>query len=285
MQHKEHHGFLYGTLAALCNALTVVFVKLASEAPTFTLLFFRFFISLLLLLPFIHQVKLTLAKIPNHLFRALSGFLSIVFYYYAIERIYIANAITLANTAPLFTPFVALIWLKLLVSKWRFMAAVIGFIGVIFILNPTHFTFELASFAALATGFLSSISFINIRQLSKTESTETILFSYFAIAAFACFFPMIFTWKPIPNPITWLYIALMGLFAYLMQYFITKAFTHAPVSKAGLTAYFAIVFGGAAAWWIWGEIPTTWAVIGTLLTIAGGALALFDKTPPKSLST
>lgn len=282
---REHQGLLYGVLAALANAWIAVFIKLTAVVPSETMVFIRFFVGFLVLMPFYIRGKIKISRLhfSKHMVRAVIGLTSIYLYYFALKFLPIANAISLANTMPLFTPLVVLVWLRLLVSKWKFIASGIGFLGVLLMLNPTHFTFELASFAALGTGLCGAIAFVGIRQLSKVESVGAILFCYFAVATLISFFPCMYSWEPVVEPQLWVYLFMMGILGIIFQYLLTLAFSMAPSSKAGLTVYLAVLFGGLLAWLIWDEVPTFWGAIGMTLTIAGGALAVLDHTEPRKI--
>jgi drug/metabolite transporter (DMT)-like permease len=282
---REHKGILYGVVAALANSCMSVFVKLSAEVPNETMVFARFFIGFLILLPFYIQGKIRISRIhfSKHMLRALLGLLSIYLYYFALKGLPLANAISLANTTPLFTPFVLLVWLRLLVSKWKFIAAAIGFMGVLLMLNPAQFSFDIENFAALGSGLGAATVFVGIRQLSKVESTGAILFYYFSVATIISFFPCMYTWGPIPDLKIWIYLLSMGVIGIVFQYLATLAFSMAPSSKVGLTTYLAIVFGGFWGWIIWDEVPRFWGAVGMLLTIVGGALAVLDKSEARKI--
>lgn len=282
---QEHKGFLYAGIAALLNAWIAILVKMAGEVPNEVLVFSRFLISFILFLPifFRHKSHLSFKYFSKHVFRAVSGMIGIYCYYFALETLPVANAVTLASTMPLFTPLVIWVWLHKVISKKRLFGALLGFMGVLFMLSPTQFTLNLASFAALLTGLSGAISFVGIRQLSKLESTWAILFYYFGFACVISFVPMLYAWTPIQDPFLWLYILLIGSLATFFQYFMTRAFSLAPSSQVSVSSYLTIFFGGWFGWWIWGEIPTAWAFTGMALTIAGGVVALLDQTPPRDL--
>lgn len=283
--HKEHHGFLYGIAAAFTSALGALFIKLSSSASVSTLVFARFALGLPIMLWIIYhkKIQITWKKVPKNLTRSLGSILSIYTYYYAIQKLLLVNAVTLSNTPPLFIPFLTLIWLKLLVSRRRFLATAIGFVGVIVLLRPTAAIFEWASVVGLASGLFGAIALISVRQLSKTESTETILSYYFILGTALSFLPLPFNWKPISDPMQWLYIFLSGVCAFVYQFTITKAYTHAPATKVSTMTYLAVVFSGLFGWWIFAEVPDYWVLVGTLLIIAGALVALFDQTPPRRI--
>ncbi len=276
---REHHGFIFGLLAAICSSLMVVFVKLAQDIPTPTIVFFRFFIGLVLLLPWLMRspVKFGFQNVFLHLIRDLSGLLAIVCYYYAIRRISLVNISTLVNTFPLFIPLILLVWRKLLIPKQTLWAVIIGFIGVLVILQPSRQMSDLADLVALLGSFFTALAAVTIRKLSHIEPTHTILLNYFVLASVVAAVPMVFMWQPIEQPIQWLYIGAVGVFGTLYQYFMTKSFTHATVSKASMMSYFNVIFAGLLGWLIWDEGLPYRDALGVLLIIAGGFLALFDK--------
>jgi len=282
---REQQGICYGALAAFLNSLIAILIKLSATVPNETMVFIRFFIGFLILFPFYirGKIKLTRIHFPKHLVRAVLGLCSIYFYYFALKRLPVANAISFANTMPLFTPFVILIWLKLLVSKWKFISAGIGFLGVLLMLNPSQFTFEPASFSGLGTGLCAAIVFVGIRQLSKVELIHVILFYYFSIATIISFFPCMYSWEPILEWKLWIYLICMGVLGMLFQFLLTLAFSMAPSSKAGLTVYLAVLFGGLWGWLIWGEVPTIVSSLGMGLIVLGGTMAMLDNTPSREL--
>ena len=276
---REHYGFLFGILTALCSALMYVFVRLAHDIPVPTIVFFRFFIGLILLLPGLMRppIQFTLERLSLHLIRDFSGLFSMACYYYAIRRISFVNTSTLVSAFPLFIPLILLVWMKMVIPKQRVIALLIGFVGVLLILRPSAEFSDLADLVALLGSFLAALSAVTIRELSRTESTHSILFNYFLLATIVSAIPMVIMWQPINPPVQWLYIGGLGVFGTLYQYFMTQSYTHASVSKASMMSYFIVVFAGIFGWMIWGEVPSDWDALGVLFIIGGGCLALFDK--------
>ena len=283
--HEEHHGFIYGVLSAFVASIMFVFVKLLMDLPVTTIVFTRFFIGLIVLSPWLLHGKhnFSLKHLPKHLIRDLSGLAGIYCFFYALQILPIMNAATLSNTSPLFIPLVVLVALKLVLPKQRIWALVIGFLGVLLILQPgSNPIFEGVSLIGLASGLLSAIAAVYIRQLSRVETTTTILLTYFITATAIAFIPMILFWEPIKG-VQWVYLGAVGTLGTLSQYLLTKSYTHAPASKASLLSYLGVVFGGLFGWLIWGEVPSIWGLAGALLIILGGTIALLDKSQPRKL--
>lgn len=283
MAIKEHLGFFYAVLAVLCSSGMSLFVKLSSSATVSTLVFARFALGVPIFLWIIQhkKIKLTWKAVPKNFTRSLAGILNLYAFYFALQALPLVNAITLTNTAPLFLPILALVWLKILVSKWRFFAVGLGFLGVCIILRPSTTEFlAIGSILGLFGGLCRAIAIFNVRLLAKTETTETILSYYFLIGAVLSVFPLFFNWHPFTDPLQWLYVFLAGALALAYQYTFTKACAHAPATKMSSVSYLGVVIGGLLGWWVFGEIPDLWVLVGAFLIVCGALIALFDQTPP-----
>ncbi|MDE3045427.1 MAG: DMT family transporter [Verrucomicrobiota bacterium] len=283
---REHHGFLMGICAALLLAFSGVMIKWGAEIPNETMVFFRFFISSLCILPFLFsgRVRLRWRAFPKHFPRAIAGLLSIYCYFYSIKYLPLVNASTLFYTGPLFVPLVVFFWLRLIVPKQRIGALVIGFLGILVILRPGPGFEWLTTLVGLLSGLFSAIAQVGIRQLSKTESTETILSYFFILSAILSFPPMLVTWQSIESSFQWLDLLGIALTSVAFQYFITKSLTHAPVSKVSVLSYLGVVFSGLFGWFIFSEQPTVWVLAGSSLIILGGLVALFSKESSRKWS-
>jgi drug/metabolite transporter (DMT)-like permease len=280
---KEHHGFLYGLLAAFASAISALFIKLAVSVPNETMVFVRFFVAFLFILPgvFLRKVHLNPKLFSKHIARGLTGLVAIYCYFYSVKYLSLLDAVTISNTAPLFTPLVVFLWLKLIIPKARIWALLIGFLGILMILRPGSELGQWAMLVGLLGGLSSSFALIGIRQLSKSESTGTIMTYYFIISLIISFPPMIFTWKPIDDPMIWFYLILIALMSLAYQFFLVKSLTHAPATKVSTMTYLSVVFSGLFGWWFFGEIPGPWNLCGIALIVIGGLLALFSNEPPR----
>lgn len=276
---KEHLGFLFGFFAAISSAMSALLIKWTQEVNNETMVFARFSICLLFFLPRILQGRISLhfKNIRTHLLRSLAGLGSVYCYFYSVEHLPLVNAVTISNTFILFLPIIVFFWSRLIIPKMRLLAILIGFLGILLILRPSLGLSEVANLVGLVGSVLSAIAIFGIRQLSKVETTETILSYYFFFSAIVSFFPMVAAWKPVAQPILWLNLALIGLFSFSFQYCLTKSLTHAPATKVSTLNYLNVVFSGALGWWFFAEMPTLWVLGGSALIIVGGIIALLSK--------
>lgn len=276
---KEHRGLVYAVLTCFCASLSAIFVRWAQEAPVTTIVFVRFLIGSLWILPLFWKGKVVMnaSSIRKHTFRAVLGLITIWCFFYTLMHLTIMNAVTFSNTAPLFLPVVVFFWMRKIIPKTRFFALLLGFIGVVIILRPSPEMQISAACIGLFGGFISSLVQIGIRQLSKTESADMILAHYFVIATIITLFPMIYFWEPIVSPKLWLNLIAIGVISTLMQSFLTRSLHYAPATKVGAINYISVPLGGLVGWWFFGEIPSLWTLLGTLLIMCGGIIAIASK--------
>ena len=282
---NERRGYLYALLACLVSSTSAIIIKSASDVPLATLLFARFFIAFLFLVPaiFRRKIHLKVAEIPKHFLRGIAGLTAINCYFYSVTNLPLVNAVTLSNTKPLFVPLIIFLGTSRLISRNRMAGILLGFCGVLLVLQPTVGFVHHATVVGLIGGFAGAVSLVGIRQLSKTESTQTIMGYYFLISIIILFLPMIFTWQPLLHSADWLYLILIGISAALYQFCLTKALTYAPSSKVSAVAYSTVLFGGFTGWAIFGEVPTGWIVGGCCCIILGGFITIMSSPRPKKL--
>lgn len=278
-------GSLFGVCAALAYATMATTVKLSGDVNVETLVFFRNVISLILLGPLLLRKKITIKTnhLSLHFARAFFGMLALYSYFYAVKFLPLVNAILLANTNTLFIPLVVLIWLKQRIPMRRAFAICLGFFGVGLILQPAMDFPILPSMIGISAGLFSAIALTAVRQLSKTEHTESILFYFFIFAIVISFFPMVIRWEGF-DPVMWIYILIVGIFASLFQYFITKSYTYIPATKAGCLMFASVLFGGVYEFIFFNTLPNFLVVSGSILVIIGSLVALLDKKEAINLS-
>lgn len=262
-------GFIF--LAATAYACMGAFVKLGGEIPDQQMVFFRNFICLCILLPWILLPKpkpLKTTLFSTHLIRAIAGLLNMYCFFYSIRSILLTDAMLLNNTMPLFVPLVVWLWQGEKIPMKLIPGLIVGFLGIVFILRPGIALFKPAALFALASGLFMSISMAGIRELGKLEPLYRILFYYFAISSLLSLFPLFWGWEN-HSTLLWLILCGIGVFAALYQYLLTKGYQYAAASKISPLIYFAVILSGIFDWIFWNNIPGIMSYIGVLLVILG----------------
>ncbi len=262
-------AILFASMAA-CVGLA------ARELPNAPIVFFRHFLMLLFLLPWLWRQgrhALDTDDFPGHVVRGLSGVSAVACYFYAIARLRLADAVLLNQSMPLFIPLVERAWLGERVPRRLWGVLLLGFTGLLLILRPGSGVFEPAALVGLASAVLAAVAQVGIRRLTRTEPVTRIVF-YFGLVASVVSLPPALVWWRTPSPATWALLLLMGVFATVGQLTLTRAYVHAPAARIGPFLYAGPVFAGALDWALWGRLPDRLFVLGAAIVVAAATLAL-----------
>lgn len=111
----------------------------------------------------------------RHLQRVLLGFTGVLLGFWALKTMALADAISIMWSAPLFALVFAAWFLREHVGVRRWLAAAIGFAGVVVLMRPGAGTLEPAALLALAAAFVTGAEVATIRVLAMRDSAVTIL--------------------------------------------------------------------------------------------------------------
>ncbi|MBI5274092.1 MAG: DMT family transporter [Chlamydiales bacterium] len=280
MEDKKHIYIAvgYGFIAAIMYAIIGALGKYAMEGTSASVvLFFRFFVGFILILPFL-KGEPDLFKIVRPWLMILRGFISFSIFgciLYALQHIPIANVIILSTSYPLFLPIISKYIFKRHISVYMMIGIGIGFVGLIFSLNPSVYGFaHLPALFALLGGILTSISFILVRQLNKTATSAKIIFDFYVIAVILSTILAIIYWKTPPLK-TFVALIAMGFVGNFYQSAFNYALKQASTVVVAPVMFISILFGIMLDWMIWHEKPQQSLLIGSLFILASLLLTLY----------
>lgn len=278
-------GLLLLTLSALLFSAMGVLIRLASHTVNNeTIVFFRNLTGATILLPLVavHGVGLLKTSVPmKHIWRAVVGLAAMYGFFYAIAHLPLASAMVFTYSSPVFIPLIAWFFLKERLTTRMAVAAVLGLFGVIMVCRPDTHGIGWIAIVGLASSLLASMAFVTVRSLSGTEPTTRIVLYFSSIGALLSAIPMFWAWRPLHLHELVLLIG-AGVLATLSQLAMSRAYSLAPAGKIGPAAYLAIVFAGLWAWLIWGEVPDSWSMTGTVIIFLATLLCLERKSSPVS---
>ena len=276
-------GALYMVASALLFASMAASVRVASrELPNAPIVFFRHFIMLVFLLPWLWREgrhALDTDDFRGHLVRGLAGVSAVACYFYAVARLRLADAVLLNQSMPLFIPLVERAWLGERIPRRLWGVLALGFAGLLLILRPGTGVFEPAALVGLASAVFASISQVGIRRLTRTEPVTRIVFYFGLVGSVVALPPAAWWWKS-PSAGTWAVLLLMGVFATVGQLTLTRAYLHAPAASVGPFLYAGPVFAGLLDWLIWDRLPDALFVVGAAVVVAAATLALRLRATP-----
>ncbi len=248
--------------------LMAVTIRLASATlSTFEIAFFRNLFGLAALLPFLHRSGTAVFRtrqLPRYFIRSAIGIGSMLCGFWAIGHLPMAQAISLSYSTPLFVTIAAVFWLGEVVRRRRWTAVILGFIGVLVIVRPGTQGFSTGSLVAIAAAVLSSIVAIQIKQLSRVDPPDTIVFYTYAFWVPLSLLPALFAWTW-PQGLDWVWLVAIGVFGTGGQLFWTRALKLGEVSALTPISFMQLPLVTVLAWLLFDETISRWTVAGAAI--------------------
>jgi len=263
-----------------------VCVKLgASLFSAAELVFYRGVIALVLLWGFVLVRRLPLAT-PHwraHLWRGLTGSVSLVLYFHAISALPLATAVTLNYTSPLFLALILAFWAGERVRGTLYIALALGLAGVVLLLRPSFAADQwLGGLAALASGAGAGMAYFHVRQLGRLGEPEWRTVFYFSLTSALIGLPWLLasqTVHAVSGNGAWLVLGVGG-FGALAQLAMTRAYKRGSTLVSASLAYSTVIFASLFGMLLWDEVLplSSWLAIG--LIVASGLLASTQSRAP-----
>ena len=203
----------------------------------------------------------------------------------ALRYLPLAEANSILYLAPLIVLFLAKPILGEEVKWFSWVATVVGFTGLLLIVRPGT---DLSS-SGLIFAFLCLITAVVYpmlsRLLSKTESTETLMF-YVGLAGSIYYFAQLpWTWPSTVPPAFDLSLMLaLGVISLIGHSLFTAAYARAPVTLLAPFTYAHMFWAVILGWWVFKQIPdvTTFVGIG-LVGLAGVGNAVMNHFSSRNI--
>ena len=251
-----------------------VFAKLLSEDySVMQVTWTRFFFHACWLIPIILWQQVKWKQVPESLglqfLRGLMLTLATLFFFAAIKSNPIPNALTLLFISPLVVAVLSPAMLGERFDSFIGAGVVIGFLGVVVVLQPTGDEFKPSLLLAVVSGICYALYIIFTKKLTFKAPPVLTLF-YSAVVGILIMLPLaLFTWTP-PDMRGVILGAAMGFFAAASHFMIIKAFEFASASELSPFNYFEIVGAISLSYIIFGYIPNFQAVIGLFIIMGSG---------------
>jgi len=251
-------------------------VKWSDSYPVGQVLFFRGLcgiIPILFLIPKDRYLNFYKTERPFlHFKRYFAGLIAIVSIFIALRNLPLATVVSITFAAPIFTTIFSIFFLKEIVGIYRWMAVLVGFIGIIIISEPGYSSLNL--FYIYPIVFCLGLSYvaITIRQLSTTEPVWLIgLFFSISILIISIFSFAIQGWVS-PNLKDLFLLSMIGILGGLANLWLSQSYKYSEVSLVSPLKYLGLVFAIIFGYFIWNEIPTSKTLLGAFLVIVSSII-------------
>ena len=270
MLSKNQLGFFYMFISVCAFSLMDVIVKWSEDYPVGQVLFFRGFcgiIPILFLIPRDRYLDFYKTSRPFlHLKRCIAGLIALVSIFVALRNLPLATVVSISFAAPIFITIFSIFLLKEKVGLYRWLAVLVGFVGIIFITEPGFSSLNLYYIYPIIFCLGLSYVAIAIRKLSSTEPAWLISF-FFSFSIMLLSFLSFYQGWILPSLIDLFLLSMVGILGGIANLWLSVSYKYSEVSLVSPLKYLALVFAIIFGYFIWNEIPTSKTLLGALLVI------------------
>ena len=201
---------------------------------------------------------------------ALSSFSS-VSWYLSWREMQLADTYALGFTAPLIMTLLAIPMLGERIRARRMMSTLTGFSGVLVMLHPGGDLWTPVLPLLMAGIVTMALTRILARQLSLTETPECQAF-WLMVSHAAAGVLLLGLYPPLAvgSVSVWVALVCLGVSSGLAHCVFTFAYGLAPVSALAPYEYTMLIWGGAAGFVVFGELPSWSTLAGAAIVAAAG---------------
>ncbi len=178
----------------------------------------------------------------------------------------LAEAITIAFTAPLFITILSRLILGEQIGRRRWSAVAIGFAGVMVALRPGFGGLGIGPILVIISAFAYALSMVLLRRFAGQEPTRNILF-YSAIGAFVVGgINSIPIWSQ-PDVLDWGLLLLVGVWGVFGSYAVIRAYRLGEASMLAPLEYTALIWSIMFDLWLFSLTPIPAVLLGAAIII------------------
>ena len=270
MLSKNQLGFLYMFLSVCAFSLMDLIIKWTADYPLGQVVFFRGFFGIVFYFFVIPRNRINnfyqTKRAFLHFLRCFIGLIAMVAIFIALRNLPLATVVSISFAAPIFTTIFSIFFLSERVGIYRWLAVVIGFVGILIITEPGFESLNIYYIFPIIFCIGLSYVAIAIRQLSSTEPVWLISLNFSIAITIAGLFTLPYGWK-IPSFFDFFVLSLVGLFGGVANLWLSQSYKFSEVSLVTPLKYLGLVFAIFFGYLIWGEVPSLKSLIGGLLVI------------------
>ena len=279
--NKKFFAVILISLSTLFEIMMFTVLRIVqSDINVYTTSFFRFFFSLIILIPYIFYTKFNFIKTNNikkHLVRSSLNLPAMYLTFGALTMIPLEkiNAIHFLN--PLFVSIFAVIFFKEKIYIYRVISLILGFVGIIVVIRPGLISLEIGSFMVLGSTVLWALCIIITKDITKEESAINILIFQCIFMSLFTFIIAYFNWE-LPSSDQLMLLFLSALFGNVFHLMINHSFKIADLTLTAPFRYSVLIWGSLFGFLFFNEIPDffTW-IGGTIIFLSILILTYYES--------
>jgi drug/metabolite transporter (DMT)-like permease len=281
-REEVRRGIVYVVASIFVFALTNALIKwLVARYSVVEIVVFR---STFALVPCIYLVAtrggilaLRTKRLHQHITRSVLQFVSMICIFTAFGLMPLADAVAITFASPLFLTMLSIPLLGEQVGIYRWSAVIVGFVGVLTMVQPGPGLLHSGALFPLANALINACVTIAIRRMTLTEASTTLVFYQTLVTGVIALVLVPFFWVT-PNLVDLALFSATGLLSGIAQFWWMQGCRYVPAAVAAPFSYTSMIWSLALGYLVWSDVPSAAVLAGATIVIASGLYILYRET-------
>ncbi|MEI8301800.1 MAG: DMT family transporter [Burkholderiales bacterium] len=256
-------GILFALLNTLMRAMTL-------QMDPFQTQFLRYLAGLLVMLPLVLRAGWSAYRpkgMGGQLWRGAVHTGGLLFWFAALPHLPIADTTAIGFTTPIFIMIGAALVLREPVVPARWIAALLGFAGVLIVVYPKlAVTGGVWSLAMLVSSPLFAASFLITKALTRRD-TPGVIVVWQSITVSMFTLPFALPGWQWPTPAQWLLFGLCGVLGSTGHWCLTNAYRLADISATQGVRFLDLIWATLLGLLVFGDSPSASTLVGGVVIL------------------
>ena len=248
------------------------------ELSVFQIMFMRSVLGMALLWPLVHAAgglpAMRTERLGQHALRNGVHYAAQYGWFVALTLIPLAQLVSIEFTMPFWSAVLAVFFLGERMNGRKWLAVLLGLVGVAVIVRPSAGTVDTGQLIALACAFGFAISVVLVKSLTRTEAAINVIFWMLVIQSAIGLVPALLVWQW-PSAQTWGWVLVVAFCGTYSHYCFARAMQHADTTVVVPMDFLRVPLTALAGWLVYSEQVDLLTGLGVLLILTGNALNLF----------
>ena len=269
-------------ISTFAFSIMTLLVKFVQEIHVFEIIFFRSLISFIISFTYlkIKKVKPLGVNKKYLILRGIFGVIALTLFFITLQKLPLANAVTIQYLSPIFTAIFAVYMLKEKLHWTQLLFFVISFIGVILIKGFDERISNFYLVIGICSSIFAGLAYNAIRKVKDTDHPLVVVLYFPLIATPIMAFLSYFYWKT-PNLIEFGYLLMIGIATQIGQVYLTKALQIETAAKVSAMKYIGVIYALLYSYFIFDEKYYPLTLLGISFVILGVFLNVWYKSTQK----
>jgi S-adenosylmethionine uptake transporter len=197
--------------------------------------------------------------------------------FYAFRNLPLAQTYALLFAMPMLVTVLAIPILGEKVRLIRWLAIILGLIGVLIVLRPGATEFSSGHAAALVATLLSALSGVSTRKIGGSERSATLILYPLLANVVVSGIALGFVYKPMPFS-DLAKLAAIGTLAMFGQFLMISAYRSAPAALVAPFQYSQMLWAVLYGYLWFDETPDRYVLLGTAVIVVAGLMIVWRES-------